>query len=198
MESQRSRIIQAITEVVGAQGYHGASLTDITGRAGISRKTFYEHFEDKQACFVAAVGPRFDATIDRALAAYAGDDPWPTRVRRGLSALLDAIADDPETARLCFVETLTAGQAAVRARNEALMRLEALYIPDDPSSIVPAAVARMTAQVLVGGLADTVHRTALAGEDPRELLADLEFVALSSQFGPQGATERLGNGAGSA
>lgn len=184
VESQRSRIVQAITEVVSAQGYHGASLTEITGRAGISRKTFYEHFEDKQACFIAAFQPRFATIVDVALESYAGADPWPDRVRRALSTLLDAIHADPSGARLCFVETLTAGPQAMAARIRELERLEAIYLPDDADA---SPMARTTARILVGGLADVIHRNVVAEADVRTLLPHLLFSALSSQLGPSAA-----------
>ena len=53
-ESQRWRLLEAVTEVVAERGYEGASVAHVIAAAGVSRKTFYEHFADKEACFLAA------------------------------------------------------------------------------------------------------------------------------------------------
>src|SRR5687767_6279952 len=52
--SQRGRLLVAMSDVVGEKGYAAATVADVLAKAGVSRRTFYEHFADKEACFLAA------------------------------------------------------------------------------------------------------------------------------------------------
>src|SRR6187401_183309 len=64
LASQRGRLIDAMAVVVAAKGYTAATVADVIGHAGVSRKTFYEHFRDKEACFLAV----YDAGVEVLLA----------------------------------------------------------------------------------------------------------------------------------
>lgn len=57
-EVQRARIVDAAAEILGELGYCRITVAQIAGRAGISRKTFYEHFEEREGCFIAAIEAR--------------------------------------------------------------------------------------------------------------------------------------------
>src|SRR5215208_4754465 len=71
LASQRGRMLEAMAQVVADKGYGAATVADVIERAGVSRKTFYEHFKDKEACFLAA----FDTAVEIVLAAVRGADP---------------------------------------------------------------------------------------------------------------------------
>lgn len=192
--SQRSRILDAMIAAVDADGYEDATLTDVTGRARVSRKTFYEHFEDKEACFVAAFDDLFADLLAVAGSAFDGPGSWPDRLGSALTALLGTLQEDRLVARICFVESLTAGPTAARVRNAAMGRFGVLYRPDPGTE--ESDVDRMTAQMLAGGLADVVYRRLVdpAPADLRGLLPDLLYPALTMRLGPDDArrtAERL-------
>ena len=93
--SQRERLLEAAIRVVAEKGYAATTVADLTREAGISRTTFYEMFEDKEACFLAAYDGAVDVLVRRISAAYEAEERWPDRARAGLAALLEALAEEP-------------------------------------------------------------------------------------------------------
>ncbi len=91
-ESQRNRIHQAMIEVVSERGYPETRVVDVIGVAGVSRKTFYELFESKEDCFLAA----YDVLLENILGDVADafesmpGSPWAERMAAALGTLLDA------------------------------------------------------------------------------------------------------------
>ena len=121
-ESQRSRILQAMIEVVSERGYPETRVVDVIEVAGVSRKTFYELFSSKEDCFLA--------TYDVLLGNLLGDTargfeskpgaPWAERIAAGLGELLKHLAEHPDEARYAIVEVLAAGPKALARRDAAL------------------------------------------------------------------------------
>ncbi|EWC59975.1 Transcriptional regulator, TetR family [Actinokineospora spheciospongiae] len=113
--SQRGRLVAAILDVVAVKGYPATTVNDVVVRAEVSRRTFYEHFDGKEACFLAA----FDAAVldvgvslRSALDPVARDD-WQGRIRLSWRAFLAALAEHPAAAWSLYIETLCAGPALV-------------------------------------------------------------------------------------
>jgi AcrR family transcriptional regulator len=114
--SQRQRLIHAIIMVVAGKGYIATTVADVTGRAGVSRKTFYEHFADKEECFAAAARTGRELMIKRLEASFSRSasrslDPIAT-LRASIRVFLTLIAEEPEFARAFFLETAAAGGRA--------------------------------------------------------------------------------------
>jgi AcrR family transcriptional regulator len=117
-ESQRGRMLAAMAGAVGEQGYGAIAVADVIARAGVSRKTFYEHFENKEECFLAAydagVGLMLDA-IDQAIRDAAPDGPLAI-ARAGTARYLETLAASPAFARTFLIEVLAAGPRALERR----------------------------------------------------------------------------------
>jgi AcrR family transcriptional regulator len=116
-ESQRERLLGAMADVVAEQGYANVAVADVIERAGVSRKTFYEQFENKLECFLTAYDAGVDlmmGTIDEAIAATR-EDPF-AGARAGTRAYLELLAGNPEFARTFLVEVLAAGPEALERR----------------------------------------------------------------------------------
>jgi AcrR family transcriptional regulator len=109
--SQRERLLAAVVRVTVARGYDSTTVADILGEAGVGRESFYELFEDKLDCMLAAHKLLVDDLEEKVRAAYAGEGPWPLRMRTALAATLDWFAADPEVARFVLVELTTVGPA---------------------------------------------------------------------------------------
>jgi len=109
--SQRERLLAAVVRVTAEKGYDSTTVGDILGDAGVGRESFYELFDDKLDCMLAAHKILIDNLEERVRAVYDGTGPWPERVREALSATLDWFAADPEAARFTLVELSTVGPA---------------------------------------------------------------------------------------
>lgn len=195
--SQRNRILNAMVQTAGQEGYSAARIAEVIARAGVSRKAFYEHFEDKEDCFVAAYEHALDPLLNLTLQAFESQDGWANKLRAGLAALLNALAQDPAVARVCFVEVMAAGPKAVVRRNQAMRALTEVFADtagseDDEARELPQ-VALLS---LVGGLAEILYQEISAGSTAElpDLLPDLMYTAVLPILGPEAAERELERG----
>jgi AcrR family transcriptional regulator len=107
--SQRERLLAAVVRVAAHNGYESTSVADILEEAGVGRESFYELFEDKKACLLAARGILVDDLEATVKAAYGEPGPWVEQVRKALAAMLDWFAADPAAARVVVVELAAVG-----------------------------------------------------------------------------------------
>jgi len=118
-ESQRERLLVAMADAVAEKGYARVSVADVIGRAGVSRKTFYEQFANKEECFLAAYEAGVELLmegIDEAVQAAAPD--WIGAAQAGTTAYLEMLEANPSLARTFLVEVLAAGPQALARRAE--------------------------------------------------------------------------------
>lgn len=127
--SQRLRILEAMTAVCAEKGYAASTVADVVARSGVSRKTFYEHFENLEKCFIAAYDHGMEALNARIAASVAGQEPAVegATLRSGLSAYIDALAEMPDFARVFALEALAGGPAMRRRRDEGFEQFVDLY-----------------------------------------------------------------------
>jgi AcrR family transcriptional regulator len=127
-------MLDAIAHVVAEKGYGAATVADVVERAGVSRKTFYEHFRDKESCFLAA----YDAGVEVLIATMraAGDD---TRAR--VRAYLQTLAAEPAFARTFLTEIVAAGPQALERRDAVLDAFAALTPAGDSHAALAAVGA---------------------------------------------------------
>jgi AcrR family transcriptional regulator len=156
---QRERLIVAMLNAAADLGYLDTNVQDVIDRAGVSRPTFYEHFSNKEDCFLAA----FDTSAERLrkkvdAAVRRGGDVWRDRVRCGLEALLRFASREPDTARTLVVEARAASEAAVRRRVELLDDF-ARCLDAEARELLPAAPSRtgVTASGIVGGVESLLY-----------------------------------------
>jgi AcrR family transcriptional regulator len=181
-ENQRERLLNGVVEAVGEHGYPATTIARIVEAAKVSRRTFYEYFEGKEDCFLAAY-EMVDAHVRASmLAAPGASDPWPERVHARLAALLDVLARDPTVARFYLIEPLAAGgDIAARYRDSMQLVAETLR-PEPPPSGLDMEVRD---QALIGGVATLIVRRLNAGGATRlpELLPDLVELSLAPYMG---------------
>src|ERR1700730_792139 len=119
---QKQRLLLAMIDAMGEKGYRATTISDIVGRAGVSRKTFYEHFANKQECLLATFDVIAADGRRRAIDAYreAEGEGLQAAVEASLRALFEATIDNPGAARLNMVEIVAAGPAGVERRERAV------------------------------------------------------------------------------
>ncbi|CAM3862103.1 TetR/AcrR family transcriptional regulator [Smaragdicoccus niigatensis] len=128
--SQSARIINAAIELFGTEGYAATTVMDIVKRAGVSRKTFYEMFESKEAVVVAAYRA-FDRFLrDAGVAASSAESSTdPADLRGIMRSLLTLLSYNPAAARLFFLEVLGAGDEVRRRRDAAIEQFTTTITP---------------------------------------------------------------------
>jgi AcrR family transcriptional regulator len=110
--SQRERLLAAVVRVAAEKGYESTSVADILEEAGVGRESFYELFEDKKDCLLAARGILVDDLLATVTAAYDEPGAWADQVRGALAAMLDWFAADPAATKVIFVELAAVGTAS--------------------------------------------------------------------------------------
>jgi AcrR family transcriptional regulator len=109
--SQRERLLAAVVRVTATNGYESTTVGDILSEAGVGRESFYQLFDDKLDCMLAAHKILVDDLEERVQAVYGEDGPWPERIRKALAVTLDWFASDPQAARFTLVELSAVGPA---------------------------------------------------------------------------------------
>lgn len=119
-ERQRERLMIAATELVADLGARAVGVREISAHAGVSRASFYDCFEDKDACFHAAYDRFIGVLTDRMVAAIAERTDWQRLVRAVIGAYLGTLSDDPVVGRAFQVEMDALGRPARERRRAAL------------------------------------------------------------------------------
>jgi AcrR family transcriptional regulator len=154
VRSQRTRMLRALIEVVAEKGYAGTTVADVTGRAGVSRTTFYQQFKDKEDCFLAAYQKGADAQFRKVIEAVESTADPLEQLRRNLRAYLGELVAYPASARAFLLEVAAAGPRALTIRAALRLRyaelLQTLHgrarertdgLPELPLEVFRAAVA---------------------------------------------------------
>ena len=186
---QRARIIAALAAETAVSGYRGVTVADIVRRAGIARNTFYENFASKQHCFLATQEYAAEEALQRVVDAAEAVESWEQRVEAGLAAFLGYVAAEPDLARTCIVEALSAGPASVERYEEALEHFVALFRLGRESAPHGDELPDTLEEAIVGGLFWIVYQRIVAGETERieGLLPELVEFALTPYVGAEAA-----------
>jgi AcrR family transcriptional regulator len=167
------------------RGVARATVGDVTAKAGVSRKTFYELFDDREHCLLATI----DQTVERAServrsACVVQRRSWINWIRAGLLSLLRFCDEEPARARLCVVDSMAAGPEVLSRRKELLEQLAALV--DEGRAAARREPPPFTAEGVVGGVLSVLHRRLVVpdGTPFVEMLGPLtSFVVLPYRGG---------------
>lgn len=199
-EIQRQRLLAAMAVVAGERGAANASVAHVVSRAGVSRRTFYELFEDREGCFLAAFDQAVAQAAETVLPAYASRARWRERVRVGLAALLQFLDAEPGMARLVVVEALGAGPRALEHRARVLAVLIAAVDggrSEMSRTRAPKEPPPLTAEGVVGAVFAVIHARIVLGPTSSErrplteLLGELMGVIVLPYLGPSSAQKEL-------
>jgi AcrR family transcriptional regulator/DNA-binding MarR family transcriptional regulator len=191
LEMQRRRLLLAYTEVLAEHGLQGASVDRVCKRAGVSRRTFYDLFIDREACFLAAFELGMERIVAEVVPLYASEGSWRVRVRRALTALLQLFDAESDLARLGVVETLKGGPPVLE-RRRSLLEVVATAI-DQGRAGRSSGPPPLTAEGVVGGVVSVIHtRLISGGTEPLLALANpLMSMIVHPYLGPAAAAREL-------
>jgi AcrR family transcriptional regulator len=121
-EAHRRRAVTAMAEAVHEQGYAGTTVEDVLSRAGMSRRTFYQLFRNREECFLATYDAALEQVMERISQAHAGNGGHEAgEVEAALAALFEFLAAEPGLARVWLVEAPSLGAAGIE-RHERTMK----------------------------------------------------------------------------
>jgi AcrR family transcriptional regulator len=162
---QRARVLAALVDASAERGAANVTVAHIVARAGVSRRTFYELFADRETCFLAA----FDDAVARAtacvLGAYDRSAPWPRRMRAAVTAGLAFLEADPRAARLLMVDSLGAGAKTLEHRRLMQERIVEAVEQGREQVRPGSAPPPLAGEGAVGGLLSVLHSRLLAPRD---------------------------------
>ncbi len=192
-QTQRSRMLNSALAVISEHGYGEMSIARITGAAGVSRRTFYDLFQDREDCFLAV----FDDTVARARevvrAAHEHERGWQAQTRAALLALLLFLDREPGVRSLLIVDALKAGTRVQERRVKVLRQLSSSLHEQGcrarPASKLPA----LTGEGVVGAVLGVIH-TRLSADSTQPLvglLNELMGIVVLPYLGPAAAHREL-------
>jgi AcrR family transcriptional regulator/DNA-binding MarR family transcriptional regulator len=162
-ELQRGRLLSATFALVGERGYEGVTARSVSERAGVSNRTFYQCFSDREDCFLAAFDHAIDGLEVEVRAGWESEPGWAARVRAALAALLRTLDREPAVRRLVFVEALAAGPRVLERRARVLEGLARVVDGGRVNAKAPAALledqgrSALVAEGVVGGVVGVIH-----------------------------------------
>jgi AcrR family transcriptional regulator len=153
---QRARIIGAMFDVATVRGAGSVTVAHVVERSGVSRRTFYEQFEDREDCLLAAFERALTLACERVIPAYEEQKGWRERMRAGLIALLALCDEQPTVARMLICESQASGPRVNERRAEVLGRLTRI-VDQGRREGKSENVSSLAAEGIVGGVLAVIH-----------------------------------------
>jgi AcrR family transcriptional regulator len=178
VEIQRSRLLAAAIKAIDEIGYADTTVSDVTNRARVSRRTFYELFANREECLIAVLESVVALLADDVSRAGVEGLAWRERVRTGLWATLAFLDREPMLARVCVIQALRGGPEVLRRREEILKGLASVVDEGRNEGARGEQCTSLTAEGIVGAAFAIVYARLLRGE--RKPLTDLtgELMAM--------------------
>jgi AcrR family transcriptional regulator len=162
--NQRERLFAAMVATVAEKGYEATTVADLVQLSGVSRSAFYRHYDDKQACFLAAV----EAMVEPTLRRLGADNNAPAgieRARKAFESLIETIVSQPAASKMCIVEVYAAGPEGAALVDRTLESATAMAVrlfeqaPDRKGMPVELVGA------IVGGIQKVIHKRLYRGQE---------------------------------
>jgi AcrR family transcriptional regulator len=177
-EAQHARLMEGLAASIREKGLARTQVTDIVRHARASRRTFYNHFADKEACFVELMNAMSDAFLEEVDRSIDREAPIATQIDQAIDTYLGLVTSDPGLTRTFASPSL--GERIVMAQREGFERYAALIVSvvesdsaRDPR-VEPVSVER--AYLLVSGLHHTLVRALVRGEELDRASAEFKAV----------------------
>jgi AcrR family transcriptional regulator len=192
-EIQRSRLVAATVELVNERGLVDATVARIVALAGVSRRKFYELFDDREDCLLAAFDEGLAQASRYVLDAYDPKAGWAGRVREALMGVLCFLDERRGVGQLLIVGSLGAGAPVIERRRQVLDRMIAFVEEGRVRAKAGAELTRLTAEGVVGGALSVIHARMVASPTDRlvELVNPLTSMIVLPYLGPAAARREL-------
>ena len=180
--SHRARLTAGLAAAIAEKGYAAATIADVVANARVSTRTFYEHFADKEACFLALYSETSDALLALIAGAVASaPGGWDDRLATAARAYFERVAAEPELIRTGLIEIQAAGPAARRLRRDVQRRYADMLrgLTEEAAAEEPGITPLSTelATAVVGGINELMLEAVEKGEEDR--LGELADAAIA-------------------
>ncbi len=169
---------------IAEHGYGKTTVADVCSYAGVSRKTFYQHFSNKEECFLTTYDQISARAILRVEQAYQEADGWPGRVEAAIRALFEAAIENPGAVRLVLIEISALGPVGIERREQSIVHYERFL--HDALRLAPGkgAFSDTVAKAVIGGLNRVLYRRVIRGERAELLAVIPDLVAWFTSYYP--------------
>jgi AcrR family transcriptional regulator len=173
LANQRARLIAATSLAVGEQGYAQTTVADVIALAGVSRKAFYQHFSNREDCFIETYDTIVAENVKLTQSACRAAGSPAQAVRAGLDALFDRVVEDPLEVRLVLVEVAALGSEGEKRRESMIATYERMLrdnLTQDAPPVPPAIL-----RAILGGISHVLHTRVRTSREHQlhKLTADL-------------------------
>ena len=191
--NQRERIMAAVAGSVSARGYAGMTVEDVISLAGVSRRTFYDHFKSKEDAFLVAYDGVCVQLYELVLGAYTRAPNDFERLRDSIDTFLRFLATEPAFADMCIVEVLAAGPKAIERRDHLMRDFAAMFDAAGRGLSEDDIPPPLTAEAIVGGIYEVVYKRVLRGTTASlpELVPELLYFGVVPYMGRDAAKARF-------
>ena len=186
--NQRERIMTAMVELVGEQGYGASSVTEVAQRAGVSRKAFYQQFANKQECFLATYDALVAEGLDRVSAAAHDGGGLQDELGLGLGAVFQRSIETPSIQRLVLLEVAAVGPAGIQRREQLISSYEGILREQLGAPPRPGIIPNPLLRAIVGGIQRVLYTRVQSGAQRKLPALIAELVRWSFTYYPLPAT----------
>jgi AcrR family transcriptional regulator len=188
VESQRARILDAVTDLTARDGYAALKVEEIAAQAAVSLVAFYEHFADKEDAFLVAYEVGHGKALAAVERAFVAESDWRLAVRAGIDALFGFLASEPAFAHIALVDALIATSHTAERSKGGVIAMARMLAPGigQAQGETPASV---TMEAIAGGLFDLCLHYALTGRirELPEVVPAATYIALAPFLGGEEA-----------
>jgi AcrR family transcriptional regulator len=190
---RRKRILDATVRLTAANGYQSLTVALIAAAARVPRNAFYSHFDGKEEALLAAQTEGMQGGMAVAAAEYSLSGPWPQRVWRSLSVFLTYVAENPDSARLAFVESYSAGRTVTLHRQRNRMAFGLFLEEGYRQSTRANRLSRFCSEAIGAAIFALMRKLVIEGrtEQMLSLLPPIAYTVLAPFLGPEEAADRV-------
>jgi AcrR family transcriptional regulator/DNA-binding MarR family transcriptional regulator len=192
-QTQRSRMLSSAVQVISEYGYSEMSVARITSGAGVSRRTFYDLFQDREDCFLAAFEDAVVCARVLVLTGYESERGWREQTRAALLALLAFLDREPGVRSLLVIDALKAGPRVQERRSLLLEELSSVLHDQGSRAKAGSDLPALTGEGVTGAVLGVIHTRLLAKRSGSlvELLNPLMGLIVLPYLGPAAARAEL-------
>lgn len=182
---QRERLFQATVELVAKRGYRDTSIDQIVKAARVGYVAFYDLFEGKEDCFLAAFDRIVEEAAEQVAEAVAGEEEWPLQMAAALGCLIDMIVADPKRARIALIEVQAVGPKGYARYEQVVDQAVPKLREGRALSDEAAQLSKTLEEAVLGGVLWIAQQQIVKGEpeDAEALLAETIQIAVSPYIG---------------